>query len=106
MTIDFYFWAECPSHDDALARLRTVLAEERVADHVAIHEVVSDEEAEALEFPGSPTIRIDGADVDPVGADAEEGYGLTCRVYRAADGRMSPLPPIELLRERVRLAAS
>lgn len=105
MTIDFYYWAECPSHEEALARLRKVLAEEHVADDVAVHEVLSDEEAEALRFPGSPTIRIDGLDVDPAGAAPEEGYALTCRVYRTADGRVTPLPPVDLLRERIRSAA-
>lgn len=105
MTIDFYFWAECPSHGEALARLRHVLAEERVADEVTIHEILTDDEAEELEFPGSPTIRVSGLDVEPAGADPEEGYALTCRVYRTADGRITPLPPIELLRDRIRAAA-
>lgn len=104
MTIDFYYWAECPSHDEALARLRRVLAEERVADEVAVHEILSDDEAEELEFPGSPTIRINGLDVDPEGVDAEEGYALSCRVYHTTDGRITPLPPVDLLRARVRSA--
>jgi hypothetical protein len=37
----------------------------------------------------SPTIRIDGVDVQPPG---EEPVGLTCRVYHRRDGRISPTP--------------
>ena len=40
-------------------------------------------------FVGSPTIRVDGRDVQPPGG---EPAGLTCRVYRLRDGRISPLP--------------
>jgi hypothetical protein len=40
-------------------------------------------------FAGSPTIRIDGMDVQPSG---EEPFGLTCRVYHRRDGRISPTP--------------
>ena len=45
---------------------------------------------------GSPTIRIDGEDLFPPG---EEPAGLTCRIYRLRDGRVSPLPDPADLRE-------
>ena len=63
-------------------------------------EVESDEQARAERFPGSPTIRIDGEDVLPAGDG--EPYSLTCRVYRLRDGRISPTPDPEDLREAVR----
>ena len=46
---------------------------------------------------GSPTIRVDGKDILPPGA--EEPAGLTCRVYRLRDGRYSPVPDPAVLRE-------
>ena len=58
-------------------------------------EVRSDAEAEALGFPGSPTIRVDGRDVDPAGAGSRPA--LTCRVYYLPDGRVSPIPSREAL---------
>src|SRR5438093_8753473 len=97
MQIEFLYWAECPSHEEALQRLRSVLAEEGLPDRVELREVRDDAEAEAHAFPGSPTIRIDGRDVDPEGAE-EAGIGLACRVYRTPEGRITPLPPVELLR--------
>jgi hypothetical protein len=60
-------------------------------------EVLTDEDAQRLGFPGSPTIRVDGVDVDPSGA-AQMGTALTCRVYVLEDGRFSPLPSKEMLR--------
>ena len=51
--------------------------------------------AESEGFVGSPTIRVNGADVQPPGP--EEIAGLTCRVYRRPDGTVSPLPdPVEV----------
>jgi hypothetical protein len=58
---------------------------------------LTDEDAERLRFPGSPTIRVDGVDVDPVGA-TQMGTALTCRVYRREDGRFSPVPSKEMIR--------
>ena len=65
-------------------------------------EVRDDEQARREHFPGSPTIRIDGADIVPPGEG--EPYSLTCRVYRLRDGRISPTPDPEDVREAVRRA--
>ena len=45
-------------------------------------------------FPGSPTIRVDGADLFPT----DEPPSLNCRIYRLADGRFSPTPDPDELR--------
>jgi hypothetical protein len=95
--IEFFFWDGCPSHPEAKALLRQVLAERGIDAPIAVHEVFTKEEAVELGFPGSPTIRIDGRDVDPVGAEAPPS--LTCRVYRLPDGRPSPVPSRQQLEE-------
>ena len=46
-------------------------------------------DAERERFPGSPTIRVDGRDVNP---EPDQPIGLACRIYRLRDGRISPLP--------------
>ena len=73
-----------------------------VATAVELHEVHSQAEAEELRFPGSPTIRIDGRDVDPSGAGAPPS--LTCRIYRLPDGRVSPVPSREQLEEALAMS--
>jgi hypothetical protein len=62
---------------------------------VTVREVLTEEEAVAERFPGSPTIRVDGVDLFP----SDEPPSLTCRIYRLADGRFSPTPDPVLLRE-------
>jgi hypothetical protein len=104
MSIDFYFWADCPSHEEALARLREVMVEQGVRAEVGIIEVESEEQAAALRFPGSPTIRVDGEDIDPAAA-GQTTYDLTCRVYTRADGRITPLPPREMIAAALQRAA-
>ena len=91
--IEYLYIDDCPSHPEALELLRDVLAERGVDAQIEVREVHSDDEAVALDFPGSPTIRIDGHDVDPNGASTRPS--LSCRIYRLADGRVAPLPTRE-----------
>jgi hypothetical protein len=72
---------------------------------IILKKVLSREQAAARQFLGSPTIRIDGVDIEP-GADARHDYALACRAYVKGDGRISPLPPRELIRDAVARAAS
>ncbi len=101
--VEFLWWNECPSWERALELLRDELEAAGLdPGAVALTEIEADEDAERLGFPGSPTILIDGSDVQP--PDGEAPRGLTCRVYRRADGRASPLPDRGQLREVIRKA--
>jgi hypothetical protein len=95
LDVDFLFWEDCPSHERALELLRDVLRERGLSSKVRIAQVETDEDAERLNFPGSPTIRINGADIEPMVDGAV--IGLTCRAYRNHEGKISPLPPKELI---------
>ena len=95
--IEFLFWEDCPSHPQAWRLLQEVLDEEGLEATVERIEVVTDEDAERWQFPGSPTLRVDGVDVDPAGA-SQMGTALTCRVYVLEDGRFSPVPSREMIR--------
>jgi hypothetical protein len=89
--VELLFWDGCPSHPQALAELRAAMADLGLdPDTVLVREVESERRADHERFVGSPTIRIDGEDVDPPPGD--EPVGLTCRVYRLRDGRYSPTP--------------
>ncbi len=100
MTVELLWWEGCPSHPETLADLERVLREEGIGAELRRVEIESDEQARRERFPGSPTIRIDGEDIFPPGES--EPYSLTCRVYRTRDGRFSPLPDPEDLREAIR----
>jgi hypothetical protein len=70
---------------------------------IDIREIDTEASAEREGFVGSPTIRIDGADLQPPAED--EPPGLTCRIYRRRDGSTSPLPDPADLRDALGAAA-
>jgi hypothetical protein len=95
--IELLFWEGCPSYPEARELLEQVLAERGVEAPIQMREVRTQAEAVELAFPGSPTIRIDGRDVDPAGAGSPPA--LACRVYRLPDSRISPVPSRQQLEE-------
>lgn len=96
--IEFLYWEDCPSHPEARRLLQEVVSEMGIEAPIEEIEVLTDEDAERLSFPGSPTIRVNGVDIDPSGA-AQMGTALTCRVYVLEDKRYSPVPSREMLRQ-------
>jgi alkanesulfonate monooxygenase SsuD/methylene tetrahydromethanopterin reductase-like flavin-dependent oxidoreductase (luciferase family) len=102
--VELLWWRECPSWERALAMLREAMeAAGRDPDSIEVREVDTEASAEREHFVGSPTIRVDGRDVQPP-ADGDP-TGLACRVYRRRDGRTSPLPDPEDLRDALRAQA-
>ncbi len=97
MKIELLFWEQCPSYPEAKELLEDVLAERGVDVPIEMREIRTHEEAVTHAFPGSPTIRIDGRDVDLVGAESPPA--LACRIYRFRDGRVSPVPSRQQLEE-------
>ena len=93
MTVQLLYWRGCPSYPEAQRLVEEVLARAGLDAAVELLEVETDEQAADLRFPGSPTVRVDGRDVDPAGADAPPA--LTCRIYHLPDGRVSPVPTRE-----------
>lgn len=80
MKIELLYVPGCPHRSKALQLIRDSLAFEKIdarIDEIAVPDRAT---AERIQFPGSPTIRINGADIDP---DTSSGrlFGLTCRVY-------------------------
>ncbi len=95
MRVELLFWDGCPSYPEARSLLDEVLTRKHIEADVELVEVRTQQEAEELRFPGSPTIRIDGRDVDETGAGSRPA--LNCRIYRLPDGRVSPVPSREQL---------
>ena len=87
------WWAGCPSAEEAIELVREEMSAAGLdPGSLRVREMRDDEDAAHEEFHGSPTIRVDGRDVQDPGA---EPVGLTCRVYRLRDGRISALPDRE-----------
>lgn len=90
MRVELLYFDGCPSYEALLPRLRALLAEHGGDLEVELRRVEGEEAALRERFLGSPTIRVDGEDIEP-GAAARTDFGLKCRLYRV-DGRLSPTP--------------
>jgi hypothetical protein len=103
VNVELLWWEGCPSTERALAAVREALADLGL-DDVEVHtrEIETDDDARAAGFVGSPTILINGEDLVPAADD--EPIGLSCRVYRRRDGRISPIPDPDDLREALQRA--
>jgi hypothetical protein len=89
--IELLHFDGCPGYERLLPRLREPAGAAAPPAELHLEHVESLEQAEELRFPGSPSIRVDGADVEP-GAGARTDFGLKCRLYRCADGSHGPFP--------------
>jgi hypothetical protein len=92
--IEFLYFDGCPSHERLLPTVERIAAENGA--RLELRRVETPEAAERERFLGSPTVRVDGADVDPTAAQRQD-FGLKCRIYRSADGA-SPIPPERWIR--------
>jgi len=101
MRVSFFYSDNCPSHDEALNRLRTCVDAENVDVDIEIVKVETVEDAERLKFIGSPTIMVNGRDID---TSSTCHYDLTCRAYHLEDGRISPLPSEAMILKAIREA--
>jgi len=83
MIIEVFYVPGCPNHQPAIDSLKDVL--QSAAINAPIQEIAVMDEAMAsrLKFPGSPTIRIDGIDVE---SNHRESCGLACRLYSNGTG--------------------
>ena len=95
MTIELLYFDGCPTHEALMPRLRTLLDGAGVDEEVRLVRVESEDEARAVRFLGSPSLRLDGRDVEP-GAAERSDFGLTCRLYQTPVG-LSGTPPHELV---------
>ena len=87
----------CPHTERARATVERVLDERGARATVRVVIVNNMDEAEASDFRGSPTIRVDGADIDPPASDLPVQLG--CRLYRQADGSLDGTPAVDRIRE-------
>jgi len=90
MKIEVLHVPGCPNYEPAVERIRKVLASESVQVGIRAVSVSTEAEAKALLFPGSPTVRINGEDVETTRTTVPS---LSCRLYE----NLSGIPSEELL---------
>jgi hypothetical protein len=91
VTVELLYFDGCPNHEALVPHLEQLLRSALAATQIALRKVSDDEAAQRERFLGSPTVRVDGRDVEP-GAEGREDFGLKCRLYRTPGGlRGAPL---------------
>jgi hypothetical protein len=96
MKAEILYFDGCPTYVATEKTVREALAEQGIEARVELVAVNTEEEAERLRFPGSPTIRLDGRDLFP--APEREDWRLGCRVYATPEG-LRGSPTTEMLKE-------
>jgi hypothetical protein len=101
MEIELLFFEGCPNSDVALERVYEATAAERIAASVQMVEILDADHAIAHHFLGSPSIRIDGEDVE-MEARVRTDYGFMCRTYPGPDGGIAGAPSVELISSAIK----
>ncbi len=83
MRIEVLYVPGCPNYQPAVERVEKVLLSESLRADIERVPVNSEAEAKTLRFPGSPTIRVNGTDVEP---SETKTPGLACRLYANSSG--------------------
>lgn len=78
--IDILYFKGCPNHEPAVELARDIVSNLGMEMEVHEVEILGPEEAEEHRFLGSPSIRIDGIDVEPSARDRTD-FGYSCRTY-------------------------
>lgn len=97
MKIEILSVPGCPHHATAMAHVRRAMSSLGLEEGIEERWIVSPEQAREQRFPGSPTVRVDGRDVEPVQGQP----ALACRLYATGDNA----PSVELVREAMAAAA-
>ena len=104
MTIEILHFPDCPNYRLAVERVQRALQEEHFGSAEIKHvQVLDAATAAATRFLGSPTIRINGIDVEP-SARSGRTAGMCCRTYRG--GGPDGAPSVALIRDAIRELAN
>lgn len=91
MKIELLYFSGCPHHGPTRELIDSVLSELGIDAEVEEIDVRDEQEAQRHGFLGSPSIRVDGADIEP-GAESRTECALSCRMYGS-----SGIPPRQLI---------
>jgi hypothetical protein len=83
--IELLYFDGCPHHEALLTHLQQLLDDIEPTAQLVLRRIADDADAQRERFLGSPTVRIDGHDIEP-GASERADYGMKCRLYATPAG--------------------
>lgn len=101
--VEILYFDGCPNHEPARALVERLARQLHVEPKIQLVQVADPDAAIALRFLGSPTVRVNGVDVEP-GAEERRDFALSCRIYRS-EGGVSEQPDESWIRDALIEAA-
>jgi protein-disulfide isomerase len=92
MRIELLYFDSCPSYKVVLANIKAALKEKKLQAELKLINVESEEKAEKVGFQGSPSVRINGKDLE----GRDEGFSFSCRIYNV-NGKPTVAPSKEAI---------
>jgi hypothetical protein len=90
-TVEVLYFDGCPNYEALVPHLRELLRNAGGGARIYLRSIPDERAARRERFLGSPTVRVDGHDVEP-GASQRNNFGMQCRLYATGDGvRATPL---------------
>ena len=90
MKVQVLYFDGCPNHGPTVQLVREVIADLNVHAELEEVEVKATSDARELRFLGSPTVHVDGRDIDPEANPGDFSHG--CRMYGS-----SGIPPRDMV---------
>lgn len=93
--VEVLYTDECPFWKETVKLINEVITDLKTETMIKKVRVESEKAAKKLKFPGSPTVRVNGVDIDPAATETA-GY-IGCRIYRYK-GSTYELPPKQMIK--------
>jgi hypothetical protein len=104
MRVEVLTFQGCPHADATRELVKQAVRLEAVDAAIHFIEVGTPELAQQMRFLGSPSVRVDGEDVEPSAID-RAAYGFMCRTY-CCGSEVAETPSIEMIRAAIRRRAT
>jgi len=97
MKVELFFFKGCPTYRETARNLTDALKELHLQENIDMVEVLHPEDAVTKKFMGSPTIKINGTDLE----NKDENYLFGCRIY-TIDGKITGTPTKNYISKKLR----
>lgn len=98
LTIEVLHFPGCPNAGPAIASVHEIVGELE-SPATVVDTVVDPDDVERLRFLGSPTVRVNGVDVEPAAGERSQ-FGYSCRTYETPSG-VAGTPPETWIRAAI-----
>lgn len=99
MKIELLYFDTCPSYKIVLKSLEEIITEKKLDAGVEMIKIESDEDALKNRFLGSPSVKLNGRDIEP-GTEKIKDFSMRCRLY-LEDDEVNELPSKKMIQRAI-----